>query len=93
MWWVQFKINIDHPIGWNTIQELGHVINHLSLEERLPAAFYPVSPPPYLNGGPAENLSWIIETQDKEFKPNTLTQWLEGRLPRPVDDLAKWIIT
>lgn len=92
MWWVKFTIDTAHYLSWNTVQELGHVINHLSLEKRLPAAFYPISPPPYLNGGPEEHLTWIIATQDKKFKPNTLTQWLEGRLPSPVDDLSKWII-
>lgn len=92
MWWVQFSIDITHILSWNTIQELGHVINHLSLEEPLPTLFYPVSSPPYLNGGPEEYLSWVIETKDNTFKPNTLMQWLEGRLPRPVDDLKKWMI-
>jgi hypothetical protein len=43
-----------------------------------------------MNGGPKQFLSWIIETQDKDFKPETMKEWLEGRLPNPVDDLEQW---
>ncbi|HYI77463.1 MAG TPA: hypothetical protein VEW65_07560 [Chryseolinea sp.] len=52
--------------------------------------FYPVSPPPYMNGGPKDFLSWVIETKDKDFKPETMKEWLEGRLPNPVDDFDQW---
>lgn len=91
-WWVKFSIDINHGLAWNVVQEIGHVVNYLSIGERLPTAFYPVSPPPYLNGGPKEFLSWIIETKNKDFKPGTLADWLEGRLPRPVDDISQWPI-
>ena len=89
-WWVKFSIDIDHPLAWNVVQELGHVLNYLSLGERLPVTFMPVSPPPYLNGGPREYLSWIIEATASDFRPGTCADWLEGRLPRPVDDLSQW---
>jgi len=89
-WWVKFCIDINHDLAWSTVQELGCVVNYISLHERLPTIFYPVSPAPYLNGGPADFLAWVIETKDKEFKPGTLMKWLEGRLPRPVDDLEQW---
>ncbi len=89
-WWVQFTIDIEHPLAWHVVQELGSVVNYLSLEERLPAIFKPVSPPPYMNGGPADFLSWVIESNDPRFRPGTLAKWLEGRLPRPVDDLSQW---
>jgi hypothetical protein len=89
-WWVKFTINIDHPLAWNVVQELGHVLNYVSLDERLPTVFMPVSPPPYMNGGPREFLSWVIECKDKDFKPETCAEWLEGRLPRPVGDVAQW---
>jgi hypothetical protein len=72
------------------VQEFGHVMNYLSIDERLPTVFYPVSPPPYMNGGPYDFLSWVIETKDKKFKPGTLMKWIEGRLPRPVEDLEQW---
>jgi len=88
-WWVKFTIDIGHPLAWNVVQELGHVLNYVSLDERLPAVFMPVSPPPYLNGGP-EYLSWVIESKDKDFKPETCAEWLEGRLPRPVGKLKLW---
>ncbi len=89
-WWVKFTINIEHHLAWNVVQELGHVLNYLSLEERLPTVFMPVSPPPYMNGGPKDFLSWVIECKDREFTPSKAAEWLEGRLPRPVDDLSEW---
>ncbi len=90
MWWLKFSLNIENKLAWNVVQELGFVINYISIDERLPTVFYPVSPPPYMNGGPYDFLSWVIETKDKEFKPGTLMKWLEGRLPNPVDDLEQW---
>ena len=89
-WWVKFSIDIDHALAWNVVQELGHVLNYLSLEERLPTVFKPVSPPPYMNGGPRGFLSWVIECKDPNFQPADCVEWLEGRLPRPVNDLNKW---
>ena len=90
-WWVKFSIDTSHRFAWHTVQELGHVLNYLSLNERLPTVFMPVSPPPYLNGGPTEFLSWVIECRDREFKPGTVMKWLEGRLPRPVESEAEWL--
>lgn len=90
LWWVKFQIDITHTLAWHVVQEIGHVVNYLSINERLPTTFYPVSPPPYMNGGPYQFLSWVVETTDKDFKPGTLMKWLEGRLPRPVDDEAQW---
>lgn len=89
-WWVKFTIDIDNPYSWQVVQELGHVLNYLSLNERLPTVFKPVSPPPYLNGGPRDFLSWIIECSDKDYKPGTVAKWLEGRMPQPVDDTTQW---
>ncbi|GAB4034753.1 hypothetical protein [Spirosoma jeollabukense] len=87
LWWVKFKIDITNPLAWHVVQEVGHVCNYLSAGERLPTLFYPVSPPAYL---PEDFLSWVIETKDRNFKPGTLLHWLEGRLPRPVEDLSQW---
>lgn len=89
-WWVKFAIDVDHQFSWHVVQEFGHVLNYLSLDERLPTRFVPVSPPPYLNGGPREFLSWVIECEDPDFSPGRCAEWLEGRLPRPVDDLSQW---
>ena len=89
-WWVKFTVDIRHPLAWNVVQELGHVLNYMSLEERLPTVFMPVSPPPYMNGGPDEFLSWVIECGDLEFKPDSCAEWLEGRLPQPVEDVGAW---
>ena len=90
MWWAKFSIDVDHPLAWNVVQELGFVLNYISIEERLPTVFMPVSPPPYLNGGPREFLSWVIENTSPDMRPGTVMKWLEGRLPNPVDDLTQW---
>jgi len=89
-WWVKFSLDITHPLSWNVVQEFGCVLNHVSLNERLPTVFMPVSPAPYLNGGPTDFLSWVIESKDASFKPGTVADWLEGRLPNPVEDPAQW---
>lgn len=92
MWWVKFQIDIEHPLAWRAVQELGFVINYLSVDERLPTIFYPVSPPSYLNGGPKEYLSWVIESKELDFPPDMLKEWLEVKLPYPVDDMEAWEI-
>src|SRR5262245_57628895 len=89
-WWVKFSIAVEHPLAWNVVQEFGHVLNYLSVEERLPTVFKPVSPPPYLNGGPREYLSWVIECDSADMTPGAVAAWLEGRLPRPVEDMSRW---
>jgi hypothetical protein len=89
-WWLKLIIDIGNPLAWNVVQEFAHVLNYLSLNEKLPTIFKPVSPPPYMNGGPREYLSWVIECSDKDFTPEDCAEWLEGRLPRPVDDMEQW---
>ncbi len=90
-WWVKFSLDTKHPLAWRHVQEIGHVLNYLSIEERLPSVFMPVSPPPDINGG-VEFLSWVIESTDPSFTPALCAEWLEGRLPRPIDDLEQWEI-
>lgn len=90
-WWVKFKIDTKHELAWRHVQELGYVLNYLSVDERLPTVLMPVSPPPYMNGG-EEFLSWVIESTEPEFTPELCAEWLEGRLPRPVDELEQWSI-
>jgi hypothetical protein len=92
LWWAKFSIDITHKLAWQVVQEIGYVCNYLSISERLPTIFYPVSPPPYLNSGPKDYLAWVIETKDKDFKPDILMQWLEERMPQPVDDITQWIV-
>ncbi|HEX7338313.1 MAG TPA: hypothetical protein VF271_00095 [Rhodanobacteraceae bacterium] len=89
-WWVKFALNIEHPLAWQVVQEFGCVLNYISVNERLPTIFMPVSPAPYLNGGPEEFLSWVIESKEPEFTPLDAAEWLEGRLPDPVDDPSQW---
>jgi hypothetical protein len=89
-WWVKFTIDIDHPLAWNVVQEFSTVLNYLSIDDRLPTVFKPVSPPSYLNGGPRDFLSWVIESTRPDFSPKLCAEWLEGRLPRPVDHESQW---
>src|SRR5688500_5996917 len=80
-WLVELSLDDAHRVAWRVVQELGHALNYLSL----PTDFKPVSPPPYMNGG-VEFLSWVIETTSPDFSPGQCAEWLEGRLPRPVED-------
>lgn len=89
-WWVKLSIDIDHPLVWHVVQEFSYVLNGLSLTECLPTVFKPMSPPPYMNGGPLEYLSWVIECPVADTLPETVMKWLEGRLPRPVADENEW---
>jgi hypothetical protein len=91
IWWVKFSILIDHPLAWNVVQEMAHVLNSLSAEEVLPTVFKPISPPPYLNGGPRSFLSWVIECPEDSMSPDIVSGWLEARLPDPVNDPAAWL--
>ena len=90
-WWVKFSIGVDHALAWHAVQELGHVLNYISVSERLPTIFKPVSPPPYMNGGPRDFLSWVIECSDEDMSPDKVAEWLEGRLPQPVEDETAWL--
>ena len=83
-WWFKFNINVEHPLAWQTVQELGHVLNYLSTNERLPTQFFPVSPPPYMNGEAKDFLAWVIQCNHAEFSPDVVCDWLEARLPTPV---------
>jgi hypothetical protein len=89
-WWVKLDIAISHRPAWHVVQELGFVLNYLSLQEKLPTVFMPVSPPPYLNGGPEDFLSWVIESRAPCVDPAWIAATIEGRLPRPLEDEGQW---
>ncbi|OTG83220.1 hypothetical protein B9T31_14110 [Acinetobacter sp. ANC 4558] len=91
-WWFKFQINIEHPLAWQTVQEFGHVLNYISKNERLPTQFLPVSPPPYMNGDAKTFLSWVIQCNHADFTPDVVCDWLEARLPQPIEDESKWKI-
>ncbi len=91
-WWIKFQLDINHKLAWNVVQEFGNILNYLFIEERLPTRFYPVSPPIYLNGGPKEYLSWVIENTDKKFTIEQLIEWLRGRLPNPIENEDEWLM-
>ncbi|WP_428539789.1 hypothetical protein [Profundibacter sp.] len=89
-WWVRMEIDIHHNLAWQVVQEYGYVLNNVSFTEKLPTVFKPTSPPPYMNGGPEDFLTWIIECHVNDFRPELAKEWLEGRLPRPIGDLTEW---
>ena len=89
-WWVKLTIDLAHPLAWRVVQELGFVLNDLSVQEKLPTVFKPVSPPPYLNGGPEECLAWVIESTWNYIDPGGMAETLEGDLPKPGDEAAAW---
>ena len=91
-WWFKFQINVAHPLAWQTVQELGHVLNYISKNERLPTQFLPVSPPPYMNGEAKDFLSWVIQCNHADFPPDVVCDWLEARLPNQVEDESQWKI-
>ena len=91
-WWFKFHLDIEHPLAWQTVQELGHVLNYISKNERLPTQFLPVSPPPYMNGDAKQFLAWVIQCNHADFPPDIICDWLEARLPQPIDDAEKWKI-
>jgi hypothetical protein len=43
-----------------------------------------------MNGGPEDFLSWVVEAEIAFLDPDYIREVLEGRLPRPVDDLSQW---
>lgn len=89
-WWVKLSIDIDHPLAWSVVQALGFVFNEISISERLPTLFMPVSPPPYLNGGPRDYLSWVVESRFSYVDPAWIALVLKERLPSPVEDETAW---
>ena len=38
-WWVKLTLDLAHPLAWRVVQELGFVLNDLSLQEKLPTVF------------------------------------------------------
>jgi len=89
-WWIKLTIDIEHPLAWCVVQELGFVLNYISLNDKLPTVFFPVSPPPYLNGGPRDFLAWAIESKFNYIDPTWIASVLEERLPNPVEELSAW---
>jgi hypothetical protein len=90
-WWIKFNIDINHPLSWCVVQNLGFVLNYISITERLPTVFMPTSPPPYLNGGPKYNLSWVIESTIDYVSPNYILSVLQNRLPQDIQNIDAWI--
>lgn len=84
-WWVKFGIDIGHPAAWTTVQVLSYALNDPDLTVLQGTVFKPVSPPPYLNGGPADYLSWVIEG-DGSSDADLIVELLEAEFGWLPDD-------
>jgi hypothetical protein len=91
LFWVKFKVDLSAPIAWNIVQELSFVLNDISTDDRLPTLFKPVSPPPYLNGGPEEYLAWMVESRIEFQDAGQIATMLENRLPKPIENADAWV--
>lgn len=89
-WWIKFDIDSSHKLAWYVIQELAFVFNGIALSDPLPTTFKPSSPPPYLNGGPEEFLSWVVESTYNYIDPIWIKETLENVLPSPIGDETQW---
>ncbi len=45
-----------------------------------------------MNGEAKQFLTWVIQCNHVDFPPDVVCDWLEARLPKPVDDVSKWEI-
>jgi hypothetical protein len=45
-----------------------------------------------MNGEAKDFLGWVIQCNHAEFNPDVVCDWLEARLPNPVDDESQWKI-
>ena len=45
-----------------------------------------------MNGVARDFLSWVIQCNHADFPPDVVCDWLEARLPNPVDDETQWKI-
>jgi hypothetical protein len=86
-WSIDFTIDLDHEIVWNVIQYFGYICNCGGKQGLL---FLPMSPPPYLNGGPYTHMSWSILCKNLDFSLADFLQILEEYLPVPLDDFEQW---
>ena len=85
-WYVMFKIDIYNKYSWHAVQIIGSIIN--SMHEC--GSFKPSSPSVDLNGGPAEHLSWVLESVSTKFTPEMCYMLLHNNMPQPVNDLDQW---
>lgn len=60
-WRAQIRIDIDHMLAWQVVQEFGFVLNWVSVTEPLPTRFFPRSSPPYLNGAPVNIFTGLLK--------------------------------
>ncbi len=82
-WWVQFRLDLDHPKVWIVLQELSFQINNRAVVGKLPVKLIPWSGSPE-NGGPKDQLTWRIECYDERFTPDDLAGQVGAGIARGV---------
>ena len=45
-----------------------------------------------MNGDAKDFLAWVIQCNHPDFSPDVVCDWLEARLPQPVEDQKQWKI-
>ena len=85
-WWVGFDLDIQSPIAWRVIHQLGWYLNTQSSEMMLPTVFKPM---------PGERcdepIRWQIASTAPRFDPADVASWLSGKLPQPISDEKAWL--
>ena len=76
-WWVKLGLDLDHPLCWRVVQEFAHVLNYVSVKERLPTVFMPVSPPL-----PEEEMAEIQWVKPKLVAQVRFVEWTADGLLR-----------
>lgn len=86
-WWVSLDIDVEHPLAWQVVQQLSHVLNFLAREEDWPTILTPIAPTTI--GGPKTSLSWAIDV-GPDYPPAECARQLQAVLPDPVEDENEW---
>ncbi|MEM8706317.1 MAG: hypothetical protein AAGE98_07665 [Actinomycetota bacterium] len=82
-WWVSFRLDVDDPLAWRSIQEVGHALNGV-VGDGVDVWFGPTSTGPW-QGGPRDFLDWVICSPDGATRPGTVAKRLADAIPEPFD--------
>jgi hypothetical protein len=84
-WWVSFEIDLSLPLAWKVIRALALNLNNHSANMWLATVFKPIP-----DKRPDQPTCWRIESTDPLLDPAEVVQWLEMKLPTPLNDVDAW---
>jgi hypothetical protein len=90
-WWVKFHLDMNASASLIIIQALAYIFNGLSLNDPLPTVFFPSSSPPDMNGGPNQNLHWVIEPVGKDVSVSEIFTAIDSTLLIDVTSVEDWL--